>query len=264
MDQTITIRQLLFGTLTLTVVFMTLTLLFFWSLHIGNKKAGEYITEMNRLKEAHEKDMMQAKLDMQEVTFRHISRELHDNIIGCLSMCKLHLTTLDMADIINAEKKTIAAVEIISKSVDDLCDLSRTLDTNFIEKLGLATVLKKELNRLSLAGVFAIESEISENIIDMGPEKEVLIYRIAQEALNNIRKHSQARNIKICLRYQSSHVDLIINDNGKGFNYSVERNGPKGAGLNNIMVRARALNGKVSIESELDKGTSVYLSIPYE
>ena len=95
----------------------------------------------------------------------------------------------------------------------------------------------------------------------MEQKKEVLLFRIVQEAFNNILKHSQSKNIFIHMTYNNSHMQLIIQDNGVGFDIDCLNGGR--SGLNNIQQRIKMLNGTCTIHSAVNKGTSVNLSIPF-
>jgi two-component system, NarL family, sensor kinase len=98
-------------------------------------------------------------------------------------------------------------------------------------------------------------------------QKELILFRIAQEALNNVLKHAEAAKITISLCYQPTHLVFCVADNGKGFDQSAingfRKNNMK-AGLTNIQTRAAAINGSCTIDSSPGTGTSVCINVPYE
>jgi two-component system, NarL family, sensor kinase len=232
--------------------------------YLYQKNQFLYFQKITALKLNHEKNLMSAQLEMQESTFQHISREIHDNINLSLSLSKLQLNTINMFNESDAEKKINSTIDLISKSIHDLSHLSKTLNTDLIKSMGLINAIKEEMEKLELTGLFSIEMQVTGQPVFMDAEKELLIFRIVQESFNNIIKHSEAKNIKFWLRYYDCHVELTIKDNGKGFEVPLTENRIKGAGLNNITVRAKALNGKACIFSAPGKGTSLHISIPYQ
>ena len=96
------------------------------------------------------------------------------------------------------------------------------------------------------------------------PELELNLYRIAQEALNNIAKHAQATEVSVLLEKPDNHIVLIIEDNGVGFNLNEKVNRNKRLGLIGMNERAALVGGKVEIESSLGKGTTIYSRVPLQ
>jgi signal transduction histidine kinase len=106
---------------------------------------------------------------------------------------------------------------------------------------------------------------ITGNPVFMDSQKELVIFRIIQEALNNVIKHAKATLVRLNLEYSFDHINVLIADNGRGFcKNAVEQNKKESnAGLNNMQKRAALFNGRTIIDSTLDSGTSVYVTIPY-
>jgi two-component system, NarL family, sensor kinase len=231
-------------------------------IYLYQKSQFLHLKKINTLEINHEKNLMAAQLEVQESTLQHISREIHDNINLSLSLSKLQLNTLNILDEKDAENKINASIDLISKSIQDLSHLSMSLNTDSIKSLGLINAITKEIEKVRLTGLFKIETQIIGEPVFMEPEKELFIFRITQESLNNIIRHSDAKIIKFILSYYDSYVDIIIKDDGKGFNPPTD-NQLKGTGLINIKARAKLLNGKANILSEPGQGTCIHLSIPY-
>ena len=97
----------------------------------------------------------------------------------------------------------------------------------------------------------------------MHGEMDVTLYRIAQEALNNVEKHSRASRAELILTCTHSHALLIIYDNGRGFQRLAARSRKPGWGLENMNERARLLGGSFEIKSLVEKGTKISVSIPF-
>ena len=160
-----------------------------------------------------------------------------------------------------------SSIDLISKAIQDLSDISKSLNSELIKNDGFYNTLKNETEKICRSGKYTIEFTEDGNIVFLSAHKELILYRIAQEALNNILKHACADFIWIKLRYEPSHIGLLIKDNGKGFDkHEIEkyRSGKINNGLINMRTRTMMLGGTLIIESEPDKGTSVFITAPYQ
>lgn len=233
-----------------------ITLLFFYQ-----KRKLAYQQTLNTLELDHQTNLLESQVEIQENTFQHISREIHDNISLTLTLAKLQLNTLIENQ--NSSKTVISSVDLITKSINDLNSLSKALNSDIIKTQGLIVALENEIERIQLVGLFTIALRVKGSPVFMTAEKELIIFRIVQESFNNILKHSNAKIVKITMHYTHSVINIRIIDDGKGFEYPIAEN-HNGAGLNNITNRAKVLHGQADINSYPGKGTRIHLSIPYE
>lgn len=206
--------------------------------------------------------LIEARAEAQELTYQHISREIHDNINLSLIVSRIHLLGIREKDE-EYGKKIGAAIGLISKSLDDLSNLSRSYNLERFKHGGFLRVLQQEIMRLKLADLLNIDLQAQGNPVALTVDREMHIYRIIQESLSNIIKHAEAKNIYIHLNYHSRYLELVIKDDGKGFEY-FRGNTCRSAGLSNMKLRAKAASGDLTIQSALGKGTSVSLSVPYK
>ena len=111
--------------------------------------------------------------------------------------------------------------------------------------------------------MFDTNLELVGSPTNMGPERELIIFRIIQEALNNCIKHAGASRLLLKLLYTDTRLDVEISDNGKGLNNAADRkDATNGSGLKNIYQRARLINATCAIDSHRQEGTTIQLSIP--
>jgi two-component system, NarL family, sensor kinase len=216
-----------------------------------------------KLSRDHRTALMESKLEAQERTFKTISSELHDNISNSLLISKAQLVTMNLDDKATVQERINNSTYLIEKTINDLRNITKTLDSETIKRQGLIYALKNEIERLSISGLFTIETHFSGEVRKLGNEKELAIFRMTQEAINNIIKHSKAKVVDLSVNYHSDHIELIIIDNGVGFNYVSGHDLYEGSGLNNIRIRTQILKGQVNITSAPDQGTSICISIPY-
>lgn len=201
-------------------------------------------------------------LNAQEQERQRVARDLHDSVNQLLSTAKYRLGSL-VSQCRGCEVKDVRLVRnVIERALGEVRSISRNLRPSELDDLGLIAALRSLVRefreRTSINARFSHDPECS---VGIGKEIELTIYRIAQEALNNVEKHSEAERVGITLNCpRKSHVVLAVRDDGKGF--VPER--PKGAGwgLQNISERAALLKGTVEIESARDKGAKISVRIP--
>ena len=130
-------------------------------------------------------------------------------------------------------------------------------------KFGLQQALTDYSNGLSHGQNFTIECEFHGLENRLENSVEIVVYRIVQELINNAVKHSEASKIIVqVMRHNEEHINITVEDNGKGFNFD-EMKTKNSAGLQNIQSRVNYLNGKMDIQSEVGKGTSVYIECEF-
>lgn len=257
----------MFNQSTQSIIIFTVSvviLLLFFCIFIVNilyrfqQKKNQYYKELDTLKIKHENALLKSQLEMQENTFQKISTEIHDNIGQKLSLAKLYLNTISDPEIIFSVPQIKDSVEIISEVINDLSDIAHSLSSDIILNEGLVKGVELEVKQLKKTCVYDIDLAITGDSVFFEFEKELILFRIVQEALQNIMKHSEASAINIRLHYNSTQLTMVIKDNGKGFVIDEKR---KGVGLINIQRRTSILKGDFSIQSGA-AGTEIIITIP--
>lgn len=223
------------------------------------QKQNTYFKEIEILKSSHENALLQSQLEIQEQTLQNISRELHDNIGQKLTLAKLHLNTLAFDDIDSVAAQVIDSVSIISDAINELSDLSHSMSSEIILNNGIIKALEYEKLQLEKSGLFTIYLETTGDPVYLDGNTELVLFRIVQEALNNIVKHASATVIQIHMHYDNTNLSIEVNDNGRGFNTA---NPVNGAGLLNVKKRTAMLGGELKISSYKSKGTAIIIKIP--
>ena len=198
-------------------------------------------------------------MDAQEKEKERLSRELHDGIGQLFIALKLNLESIDDSNTV-----VEGAISNVKKGLDGIITEIRQISNNLmpaiLNELGLTIAIRNmcsQLNNLSKIH-FSFETDLEQDVVDR--KKKIYIFRIIQEALNNVVKHSCASNAEIKLM-KSNNYKLIISDDGKGFNYDDAIKG-FGNGLYNIRERVLALEGKINIETSPGVGTLIIINIP--
>lgn len=248
--------------LVITVIILLLTGLIITLIFLYQKKQLAYQRNLETLKLDHEKNLMAAQLEIQEDTFQHVSKEIHDNISLSLTLAKLKLNTLSWSEKEKAVAQVNLSIDLISQSIASLSNISKSLNSDLISSQGLITATQNEISRIRETGLFSVDISITGEPVYLDVKKELIIFRIIQESFNNIIKHAGANLVKLTLDYAATNLRLTIQDNGMGFhpfNYTTAGK----AGLKNMETRTNTIGGKMQLESSPGKGVILSFIFPY-
>ena len=234
------------------------------------RREDEVKTVNRKLMNQHERRKMLSKrlIDLLEQDREQVAMELHDHIGQILTSLKINLEIIQGQ--LNPEHSSLAprikeAKERAVQAMKDIKDISRGLKPTVLGTLGLVSSLKELVNEVETNTCIKINIFIQKIPEKLGKEQELAIYRITQEALNNIIKHTHASMVFVSLVGKEDRISLSIEDNGSGFDLKKTMELTSGQvpfGLLIIRERAEQLNGEFSIESEIGKGTYLLIEIP--
>jgi len=207
-----------------------------------------------------QKMLVKATIDSQEKERQEIGKELHDNINQYLTTARLYLEVAkekssgDVLKMINLSHKTLTDI------VKEIRKISQSLVPPTLGDIGLIESVQELFDSIKLAHKIKIdfryryfdESAITGNV-------KLSLFRIIQEQMNNILKHSMAEKMEVSIQSDAEFVFLKIVDDGKGFDL---KNYKKGMGLGNINSRAHLFDGKMKIETAPGKGCTLSVTIP--
>jgi signal transduction histidine kinase len=227
-----------------------------------NKKKRLHYQQLEEQQKLFEKEAFRSEMEVREQTLRHIAEEIHDNVGQVMLLAKLNLNKILMA----APDKAIEETrDIIGEAINDLRDMSKSFHSDHVSSLNLNSAIEKELQRLKKTGLvktsFITEGELSE----IDSSKKLILFRMIQEVLQNMMKHSQCDKVIVHLIYQKEFLILDIEDNGRGFDVDSQLKthaGEKGSGLLNLQHRAAALAAYLNIKSRPSEGTLIHIKMP--
>lgn len=192
---------------------------------------------------------------------QRIGMELHDNICQGLYLIKLKIAN-SLNDGFDYKKNIIEIDEVLDDSLLELRNIMFDLRPKITEDFGLFNAVQVLVDNVSKAKKIYGNIDYLGEIKKFDPDTDIYIFRIIQESLNNIIKHSEAKEFSIQFIYSENYLIIIVSDNGNGFDTSVI-NRIHSNGLMNMSERVKALNGNISINSS-KKGTLLRLKIPYK
>jgi PAS domain S-box-containing protein len=195
-----------------------------------------------------------------------ISRDLHDHIAQDLSTLKISLETLFKDQPPEVNERVSKLSDVLQRSIAAVRDMAYDLRPPGLDQLGLVKTLYLYCEDFSKSNSLEIDfAAAGVDELDLEYETEINIYRLIQEALNNIKRHAAARQVTIRLVASSPDIVIRIKDDGKGFNVNDRRKRAlkdKRMGLQSMVERVRLLEGKITIQSKPNKGTTIFIEIP--
>jgi two-component system sensor histidine kinase DegS len=237
------------------------------------KEAEEISREIN--KERVEKKVKEQQfrsaliLEGQEEERKRISRDMHDGVGQLLSALKFHLEGIHSVKSEVELEKLGTAKGLLKSVIKEVRRISFNLTPSALSDYGLVPVLKKFSREITKISELQVSFENQTGFLSrLEPKVENNLYRIVQEAVNNVIKYAQADEVKIILRHNSQFLHLQITDNGKGFDLDqLEKKGhfsASGHGIFNIRERTNFINGQCEISTDLGKGTTISIEVPLE
>jgi two-component system, NarL family, sensor kinase len=201
----------------------------------------------------------QAVIDAEEKERTRIAADLHDGIGQLLSAAKMNLHVFE-DKIGKTDSILTKAIDLVNESAKEIRSISHNIMPNALLKAGLATAIKDFIEKLDQCklqihlNAIGLNEKLNSNI-------EIMVYRIVQESVHNVIKHADANRLDISLVNENNTFEIMIEDNGKGFE-SNKIAKLDGIGLKNIKARVEFLKGKLEIDSKVNNGTVISISIP--
>ncbi|MBL7743530.1 MAG: PAS domain-containing protein [Chitinophagaceae bacterium] len=206
-----------------------------------------------------QKELSETVIRVQEKERTRIGHELHDNVNQILSSTLLFVDMLNPADKEQKQLKS-KSLEYLRSAIDEIRKLSKELVVPHFKEQGLVESIKTLVEDIHITDAIRIKftNDIESDLLS--PGKKITLFRIIQEQLKNILKHSKAKKAEILLQTKGHHVELVISDNGIGFD---SRQTHQGIGLSNIYERVSFYNGTVNVQAAPGKGciVTVILSV---
>jgi signal transduction histidine kinase len=224
----------------------------------GNIMAAiEYHLRQEKKKQAAIENLHQARLEVGEQTMKQVGRELHDSVGISLSLGRMRLQQLAQ-QLPAAEKELNEVAGLILDGLNRVRSISHGLHATHLQNEGLQAALEEEFTKTAESGQYQKQFSIQGESFFMDDNRELLVYRIAQEALHNIVKHANATTIHMHLQYTPTQFKLQLVDDGVG----LPANYGGGMGMKNMHLRAASLGGRFEVAPGPQGGTVVELLVP--
>ncbi|WP_309642184.1 ATP-binding protein [Flavobacterium sp.] len=262
-DQAIKQKWVFFG---IALLILLIGILLFVIIHQRNKqKELRFLqTQQKTNEEIYQLiQNQQTKIDeVRQIEKKRIAQDLHDGIMNRLASTRLNLHIIAEKPSPEAIKKCLPFIDGIQDIEKEIRNIAHDLNSNVLaNKTSFIAVIEtfiEEQKRISNRN-YHLEIDMSINWEMLAGFKKIHLFRILQEAVQNIEKHAQAKNVIVSILKKDNHLLLEIFDDGNGFSLNRKK---KGIGLQNIFSRAKSCEGSAEIKSKVNEGTTVIVRIP--
>lgn len=253
------------------VIFLIISIVFIRRFFLLRQKAAQDLIKKNAeisqrkivdLVKEQEVKSINSFMSGQEKERNRIAAELHDRLGSLLSAVKLHFSSIeaDMDDNSSEEKENFSfALKLLDNSVEEVRSISHNLSKGILMRFDIVDAIKNLRDTINTAGQLQIKFIEAGPGFNLMPETEVELFRIIQELITNAIKHSQATEIFVQLISDKEGLNVVVEDQGVGFNMRKLKN--KGIGLINLKSRVEKIGGVYNIESAEGQGTTVMIEI---
>lgn len=210
--------------------------------------------------------LSQRLMEIQESERRAIARDLHDEIGQALTAIKMNVREIgEYTKTVAVEKQVSDSLQILDQVIQHTRNLALDLRPSMLDELGLIPALRWYIGRQAKRAGWKMDFLADETPMRPAAAVEIACFRITQEALTNVARHAKATEVEVRLHMSQTQLDLIIRDNGVGFNVDVfhaNRGLETTVGLSGMEERVRLAGGLIRIHSSPATGTEVHASFP--
>lgn len=214
--------------------------------------------DQEELRNKHQKELLQSNIEVQESERKRIAKDLHDELGATLSIARMHLSRLEqMNPDMNEKGISLSGVrDIIDTSISSVRQISHHLMPNQLETFGLKRALESMVDQINSSEQVNIDLDIPESASKLSWEKELALYRIFMELVQNTIKHSSATDVEINYMESNGNVSIEYLDNGVG----LPEKAIYGLGLKSMEARIKSVGGM--IEFLKGEGFKAQLKLP--
>ena len=220
---------------------------------------ADAFNEMLGRLETARREAARVALMAQEAERLRVARELHDEIGQTLTAVIIQVERAAETDAVAASDALGRVADALRDSLDDVRRIARELRPEALDDLGLVNALIALCSRLDRQGDTRVSRDLQAKLPPLSPDVELVVYRVAQEALTNAIRHAHASRVTVSLRADAERVSLVVSDDGDG----MPDPPPSGtAGLSGMRERALLVGGRLRVESRSGAGTEIVLEVP--
>jgi len=228
----------------------------------NRRKKIAFDIQVLEIEKQYREELLKVQLETQEQALQYLSDELHDNLGQVASLIKLNLHTIRLSDNIKEKEKLENTINLTRQLITDIKSLSVSLSGDHLRRTGLLKAIETDVEQINKTEKFIATFTLENDIPHIANDKAIILYRMTQEVLNNMVKHSEAKEIQVKLLSTENSIILALSDDGKGFDVEDKMKNGSGAGLHNLYKRAALINAALTIQSSYGNGTQVTIELP--
>ncbi len=227
---------------------------------IASEEKRQHNDKIQDLLKKQETKALQSMVTGRENERKRLAKDLHNHFGSLLATIKVNINGIEENAIPNYDTLSI----LVDQACSDMRNISHSLNMGISENFGLVAALKELTDHLKHADDLKVEFEASMCDGLMDSENEILIYRIVQELISNVLKHADASKLSVLLTCfeEEEHVNILVQDDGKGFDIENVKDKPEGIGLNSLEQLVEECKGEITFDSNHVSGTTVSIDFP--
>lgn len=238
------------------LIFVAGTIVFLYQFR---QKRMKHEMEKAALRERHQLELLHTQLSVQHDTMQHIGSEIHDSVGQKLTLAVLYARQLVQGGQFPEFGEKVDRIgNIVNESLEELRQLSRTLNNPALSAHGLEDLLQHECAQVNAAGICHASLEVEAPGLQLPASVKHIVFRIVQEFMQNSLKHARCKRIRVRL-LRSEGLRIEAADDGQGFDTSQP---PRGIGLDNMKRRALQIGAALELQSGIGAGTRLTLQLP--
>lgn len=238
--------------------FLILSAGFILFIHFFNRSKQKALEEKQSRELEFLQQIQDTETEIQNETLNAVARELHDNVGQVLTVAKIHIAGMQK---VIEDSRLRESEDLIVQAVSEIRSLAKSLHAERISDIGLQAALLVEAERIERIQGITCSLNTEGDLSLVGPEIGIVLFRIAQEFIANSLKHAAATEIGIALSIANQRLELLLTDNGRGFDTKQQYNGN---GLRNMRDRARLIGASFILDSSSGTGTRVQSTLTLE
>jgi len=199
------------------------------------------------------------QLRAQEEERKRVARDLHDEVNQALTAILLRLEALTHVAPPRLRDELVETKGLANQAMGELLQLARQLRPTALDDHGLVPAIQEQLRRFKAQHGIDTSLATDGDLDDLGSDQQLVLYRVTQEALNNVVRHAGASSVSVEIARHDGSVALEVTDDGAGFVVGKEL---RGLGLDGMAERARLVDGEFEIDAALGRGTTLRLRVP--
>lgn len=232
------------------------------------KKVLAQQNQMQVVENRHQKDLLNATIQVAEIEREKIARNIHDDVGTTLNVIKLHLTKISRnpADGALSEKLITESMGLLDDSIQNIRNIAKDLMPPTLIKLGFEKGISELCRQIDASGTIRIRLDCSLDGIRLPSKTELQLYRIMQEVINNIIKHSRAQTIRISIRPANGGVGIGIFHDGEGISSDMLPQltaADRGIGLKSIQSRVQLINASIHYATAANNESEISIEVPF-
>lgn len=255
----------------LVIISIAVMLLLFSSFLVAflanQKKKLQHQKSIQTLREQQQNQLIEAAVRSEEMERHRIAETLHDEVGAILSSTKLHLQGIKPANLNEKDKMLYErSKELLDEGIQKVRGISHNLHSNILKEFGLNEAIRHFIKKVVQSDIMKAACDLDDSYATQSPENDISIYRMVQELINNILKHSGATNLQVFSNYTGPVLRISISHNGKGLSqqhFEELRYSKEGLGLKNIQNRIILLKGTIAFDAKQDEN-QINISIPLQ